>query len=73
MRRPNPVISTDWSVQVWRFDQHFGGQLNLFADWYSVNLTSSKDTVMQDLKRWVEQKSDDTWVIAEQMTALKKM
>ena len=73
LRRPNPVISTDWSVEVWRFDQNIGVQLNLFADLYSVSLTSPKDTVMQDLKRWVEQKSDDMWVIGKQMTTLKKM
>jgi hypothetical protein len=73
LRRPNPVISTNWNVQAWRFDQNFGVQLNLFADWYSVSLTSPKDTVMQDLKQWVEQKSDDMWVITEKMTALKKL
>jgi len=73
LRRPNPAISTNWNVQAWRFDQHFGVQLNFFADWYAVSLTSPKETVMPDLQHWVGEKADDMWVIAEKMTALKKL
>jgi hypothetical protein len=73
LRRPHPSFSPNWDVQTWRFSQDFGVQLNLFGDWYAVSLTSSTDSVVSDLNRWVEQKLDDMWLIAEKMTALKSL
>jgi HNH endonuclease len=70
VRRPHKVISTTWTAETWSFSQDFAVQLNLFFDWYAVSLTSPKNSVMLDLSRWIQPKSDDMWVIAEKMTPL---
>jgi len=71
LRRPNPVISFQWGVQGWKFVDGFGVQLNLFADFYAVNLTSSPQSVLQDLREWVGETAQDMWVVGEKMGQLK--
>jgi hypothetical protein len=73
LRRPNSAISPDWHVQLWKFENDFVVQVNLFADWYAVSLTSPSERVAQDLRQWVGTVADDMWIIGEKMVGLNKL
>jgi hypothetical protein len=73
LRRPHPAISNKWDVQTWSFGADLGLQVNLFADWYAVSLTSAPDEALKDLRKWVGAAADDMWVLGETLTALKKV
>jgi len=74
LRKPNPTISTNYSIRCWTFGKVVGIELMLFADWYGVSLTSTPDQALSDLVGWIGPKADaKTWCITEEICAIRNV
>lgn len=63
-------INNKWECMHWKFPEFIGIELNLFGDWYIVNLTSPPDRVEVDLRKRVDpsKHKDPIWLIGEKFT-----
>lgn len=57
------VKSVPWKIGLYGFNQWLRCELNLYNDWYAMNLTSSSDKAEDDLKNWVKRTKFDHTVL----------
>jgi len=67
IRKPAVEIKHEWKHEVWKFGEHFGVELNLFGDWYSVSLTSVPQSTLADLVTWVDSSAQGVWYIGNKL------
>ena len=72
LRRPSQKISENWESRVWRNSDGLAIELKIFADWYALSLTSDSTSALADLRQWISQAPDDTWVITDRIAPLDR-
>jgi hypothetical protein len=73
LRTPASAISQKCEITCWSFPDGFGVSLNLFGDFYSVDLTSSPTGALSRLREWADSDPDRRkriWVIGNEFTPL---
>ena len=63
-------ISHQWEHRIRRFGQELGIELNLFGDWYGVNLTSPHSQALSNLQVWAGQEANGVWYIGNSLSIL---
>jgi len=69
-RKPANTITRNWDVRLWSFPEGFGCEVNLFADWYAVSLTSPPELVEGHLRQWTTAMPGPKWMIADSLIAI---
>jgi len=69
-RKPATTITRNWDVRLWSFPEGFGCELNLFADWYAVSLTSPPELTEGHLRQWTAGMPGKKWMIADSLIAV---
>jgi HNH endonuclease len=67
VRKPATSISGDWHVRLWSFPEGVGCEVNLFADWYAVSLTSTPELAEQHLRQWTAATPGPKWLLADSL------
>ncbi len=65
------AFRTEWAVQPWLQGEIIGAIVELFGEWYAVNLTSSQNHALDDLRAWLGGRPD-TMVIGETVRRLEE-
>src|ERR1051325_8838963 len=67
VRKPANSISGDWQVRLWKFPDGLACEVNLFADWYAVSLTSTPENAEAHLRQWTTGASGPKWLLADSL------
>jgi hypothetical protein len=65
-------VKGDWAFGIWGFHGSIIVELDIFGDWYAVDLTSDKDRNLGSLREWAKIKRPDypIWVLKEDLVIL---
>ena len=63
------IVKPEWEFKVWKFQHMLATEINLFGDWYVVNLTSPPEKAEADLRKQIKDKdiSHPIWYLTEQL------
>lgn len=68
-----PNIKPQWEMRQWRFHNWLGAEIDLFGDWYAVNLTSPPDKAYDYLQEKAKPSNSAhvTWLLGNNFTEIK--
>jgi len=63
------IVKPEWEFRVWKFEHMLAAEINLFGDWYVVNLTSPPEKADADLKKQIKDKdiNHPIWYLTERL------
>jgi len=69
-RKPANTITGNWDVRLCSYAEGIGCEVNLFADWYAVSLTSPPELAEGHLRQWTTAMPGPKWMIADSLIAI---